>query len=311
MKRLMMLMALMTLTACDYGERADFERERVDGLYKSAMDDYRAGRIDAAVEGFRRAVRKDPANASARFQLACLLQDAKADYLEAFCAYREYLAQHPKSDKAKLATDRLARCELELAKKLADKHGLSDKGAFVKENASLKSDLRAAETRLATADKETESLRARVKALLAERERLLLIVKGVEASLPVSANKPSVKEAKDLLEEDSSEIDRIKMSTDVAALRMEASEEVSDRSSLLPVNTGNLVRVVKEDDVPPKVARQIPETHLVQEGDTLYGISKRYYGRLSVWKRIRDMNKGLISSDNRLHVGDTLKLPRE
>jgi len=312
MRKLMALMALMTLTACDYAERAGFDRERADRLYRSAMEDYRAGRLDAAIDGFRRVVKSDPSNGSARFQLACLLQDSKGDCLGAFCSYHEYLAQHPESDKARLAKDRLAKCELELAKHLASKHGLTDKGGFVKENEALKKDLRAAEVRVATFEKEAESLRSRVTALGAERERLLAIIRGSAPGEAPVAKGPSVREAKDLLEEDDEEgVDRIKMSADAASLRAEASSDLLSGSPLLPANTGAVVRVVKQQDAPKDEVRQIPETYVVQEGDTLYGLSKRYYGRLSAWRKIRDMNKEKISADNRLHVGDTLRLPRE
>ena len=58
-----------------------------------------------------------------------------------------------------------------------------------------------------------------------------------------------------------------------------------------------------------KAVPERPKTYLVKEGDTLYGVSKRFYGSISMWKRIRDANKALISMDNRLHVGDTIVLP--
>jgi len=312
MKKFLALMALTVLTACDYAERADLRKERADSLYKSAMEDYRSGRTDAAIEGFRKAVGRDPANASARFQLACLLQDAKADYIGAFCGYREFLLQHPESDKAKLAKERLEKCELELAKFLAEKHGLADKAVFAKENAALKADLRAAEMRMATAEKAADVLRTRVSALGAERDRLLVIVKGgIGGEEATVAKPPSIKEAKDLLDEEE-DADRIKMSSDVAALKMEAEEELSSGSDILPARkaTTNVVKTVGQTKVPAVAARQIPETYVVQEGDTLYGISKRFYGRLSAWKRIRDMNKALIPMDNRLNAGTTLRLPR-
>lgn len=310
MKRLTALMALALLTACDYVERLDFERERADDLYKSAMEDYQSGRVEAALEGFKKAVRKDPSNASARFQYACLLQDVKTDYRGAFCAYQEYLSQHPESDKAKLAMDRLEKCEFEFAKLLASKYKLSEKDAFVKENEALRGDLRSSEMRVATLEKEAGSLRSRVTSLVAERERLFSVIKGDNLGEGFVASVPRVREAKDLLEEED-ELDRIKMSADVAALRADASEELSDRSLILPVSTGAVTRVVKKKEEAKKESRQIPETYVVQEGDTLYGLSKRFYGRLSAWKNIREMNKALISADNRLHVGDTLKLPQQ
>ena len=52
LKKTMALMALMTLTACDYVQRANPSDEQNDRLYRAAMDDYRAGRLDAAMKGF-------------------------------------------------------------------------------------------------------------------------------------------------------------------------------------------------------------------------------------------------------------------
>ena len=93
------LAALATLTACDYVQQREFRDERSDRLYQAAMADYSAGRLDAAIAGFEKAVKGDPGNASARFQLACLLQDNRHDYLGAICGYREFLMQEPGSDK--------------------------------------------------------------------------------------------------------------------------------------------------------------------------------------------------------------------
>ena len=95
MKKLIAMAALTILTACDYAARKDVRAERDDRAYRAAMDDYRAGRMDAAVAGLEKAVRNDPSNASARFQLACLHQDVKKDYLSAYCGYREFLLQQP------------------------------------------------------------------------------------------------------------------------------------------------------------------------------------------------------------------------
>ena len=69
MKKLIAIAALTILTACDYAARKDVRAERDDRAYRAAMDDYRAGRMDAAIAGLEKAVRNDPANASARFQL--------------------------------------------------------------------------------------------------------------------------------------------------------------------------------------------------------------------------------------------------
>ena len=87
---------------------------------------------------------------------------------------------------------------------------------------------------------------------------------------------------------------------------------MSTGSSLIPVRKPEDV-VVK---TPPPAEKKEeakgptrPKTYVVEEGDTLYGVAKRFYGSIRSWKMIRDANKALISSDNRLKVGDTIVLP--
>ena len=316
MRRMMAMMALMTLTACDYVDRADFRKERADGLYQSAMEDYRSGRLDAAVKGFEKVIRKDPANASARFQLACLLQDARRDCLNAYFGFREYLLQHPDSDKAKLAKARMAICEKELAKVLSKRYGLGESAAVGKELELVRGELKSATMRAEVAEKELASLRGRLASLSDERDRLVKIVKGqgVSEGESMASARPTVREAKDLLEEEDESGDRIKISADAASLKSEGEEEMANASSLLPQQT--VEDVARRDGAASasKVERnptepERPDSYVVQEGDTLYRIAKRFYGRLSAWKEIKDANKAFISADNRLRAGDRIRLP--
>jgi nucleoid-associated protein YgaU len=48
---------------------------------------------------------------------------------------------------------------------------------------------------------------------------------------------------------------------------------------------------------------------VIEEGDTLYKIAIKFYGRTSAWKQIRDANKALITTDGRVKSGDEIKLP--
>ncbi len=308
----MALMALMALTACDRAERKDFREEREDRLYREAMNDYQSGRIEAAVKGFEKAVRNNPANASARFQLACLLQDAKRDYLGAFCGFREYLLQHPDSDKSKLARDRLALCEKEIAKLLSVKHGLADTENLLKEIDVLRRDLAAARERTASSEKNLEESQSRQRSLLAERERLLAVVKGAAGGDEAATAKPSVQEAKDLLEEEDEDT-APKVGDEVAALKAEENGDLSTGSSLLPEKKpGVSPKPVRPEEKKAKDeadAPKRPQTYEVKEGDTLYGISRRFYGSIKDAKRIREANKANISTDGRVRVGDILTLP--
>lgn len=314
MKRLMALMALTVLTACDYSARKDIRNERDDRLYRAAMDDYRAGRMEAALAGFEKAVGNDPANASARFQLACLQQDLKKDYLSAYCGYREYLLQHPESDRSKLAKDRMSDCEREMSRTLATKHGLNSAEESEKRLANALAEIKALKDRVAAAEKNLGSSQERVRALSAERERLLGAVKGIgEVQSDVSDSQSILKEKDSLDRETTEETDqRQDVLTAKHLLEEDDEDEVSTGSSLIPVRKPE--DAVAEETPPPAEKEEDkgparPKTYVVQEGDTLYGVAKRFYGSIRPWKMIREANKALISSDNRLRAGDTIVLP--
>lgn len=319
MRRLTLLITLATLTACDKVGQNDVQTDRGDRSYRSAMADYHAGRMEAAIKGFRSVIEANPANASARFQYACLMQDVKKNYREAFCAYSEYLLQQPKSDKAAIARDRLALCEKELARQLAERHGLIGNADALRELERVRVDLMAAGTRTAAAEKDASALRSRVEALLAERERLVSTIKGDDLDAAELAPKTKVS-AKDLLEEEES-TDRIKMSEDVAQLRAEAEADLAG-TTLLPKQTSADVarheaaeKGKKEMKAREEAARRerdarIPKTYIVEDGDTLFRIAERFYGTISAWRKIRDANKAIISADGRVRAGDTITLPR-
>ena len=295
MKRLMALMALTTLTACDYVARNDLRSEREDRVYREAMDDYRAGRMDAAVKGFEKAVQGNPSNASARFQLACLHQDLKKDFLSAYCGYREYLFQHPESDRAKLARDRLSVCEKEMARSLAEKYALGDASAAERELAALRAELKTYKDRVTAAEKNLGISQERVRALSAEKDRLVASIKGDADAAKDDIGKD---ELADILKEKN---------------LLDEEDETSTGSSLIPVRDAKAPaqpekKPVAEEKSSPKVPDH-PKTYVVEDGDTLYGVSKRFYGSIQYWKQIREANKALISSDNRLRAGDTIVLP--
>ena len=316
MKRLMALMALTVLTACDYSARKDLRNERDDRLYRAAMDDYRAGRMEAALSGFEKAVGNDPANASARFQLACLQQDLKKDHLSAYCGYREYLLQHPESDRAKLAKDRMAICEREMARTLATKHGLNSVGESEKRLANALAEIKALKDRVAAAEKNLGSSQERVRALSAERERLLRAVKGLgDEDRSESPDHQAILREKAALDRETAEETGRQQDVLTAKRLLEEDDrdETSTGSSLIPVRKPGDVAV---QETPPPAGKKEeskgparPKTYVVEEGDTLYGVAKRFYGSIRAWKAIREANKALISSDNRLKAGDTIVLP--
>ena len=58
------------------------------------------------------------------------------------------------------------------------------------------------------------------------------------------------------------------------------------------------------------VARDIPPSYVVQPGDSLTSISRRFYGTSNRWKDIFKANRDRLVSPESLRAGQTLRLPR-
>lgn len=314
-KRLAAAVVLATLTACDYVQQREYKDERADRHYQAAMADYSAGRLDAAAAGFEKAVKANPGNSSARFQYACLLQDKKNDWLGAICHYREFLLQEPGSDKAQLAKDRLAICEQMYANKVAR----GNEGAPAA-NPALAAEKAAAEKKCAKLTGELEAMNGRLAKLADENARLRRMLDAVG---PDDGGTARATDVRSILDDD--EGDRLKLSPDALALFNE--EERADSGLTVPADVaalgtdddgprtalpqGRPAEVVKREK--PKAAEpaheEKPPTYVVEEGDTLYKLALRFYGKRSAWQKIRDANKATVTTDGRIQAGQTLVLP--
>ena len=92
-----------------------------------------------------------------------------------------------------------------------------------------------------------------------------------------------------------------------------AEMDFDSKKIAIAITKANLA--AEESERKMKAAREamkasIPDTYVVQEGDTLYKIALRFYGRTSAWKMIREANKESITTDGRVRTGQTLKLPK-
>lgn len=333
LKRLMIVLPLMTLVACDKLETAEFKKERLAHEYREAMNDYQSGRLDSAVSRFQKICEEDPSNASARFQLACLLQDHAKDYLGAYCAFHEYKMQCPESDKAVLAKDRLVICEHELAKSLAESHGLKMTEENRRTIERLKENIKTHETKEADLAKNVETLSIRNRQLIEETVRLKELMRDqAEAAKDHLATAGDLAEAKQLLDDaesaiagDVSEAKELLAEDDALAEEAVSKDQVSVAKAMLdedPMDDKPLIQQApdakeKRDAAKMKLVttvktkpNEIPDTYVVQEGDTLYKIAVRFYGTSSAWKKIREANKAIVSSDGRVRKGQKLTLPK-
>lgn len=336
---LIVLTAAFALVAgCDFSEKATLSKERGDRAYRAAMADYQAGRLAQASTALKKICAEDPANMSARFQLACLLQDNEKDYAGAYCAYSEYLSQAPASDKAKLAKDRLSAAEAELAKELAKKYELDVAGRNAETLKAVRKQLAEAQQELKKAQKELVEKANRISFLEEESVRLKALMRaeaetssepselagesrpeddealapdrsGIEEAKRLlaetddeaDAEPESVADAKALLEEMTDEPPVIQQAEDAKEKRA-AAKKAADQAK----NEREMLLAAKRAKLEP-----IPEggVYVVQEGDTLYKIANRFYGKTSAWKEIREKNKAIVSTDGRVKAGQKLVLP--
>lgn len=312
------LAGCMLAAGCGEAKRAG-DAERQDATYRAAMAEYSAGRLDQAIDGFEKVLRANPANASARFQLACLLQDRRHDYLGAVCHYREFMLQSPKSDKAQIAGERYAICERMLATELAKKMNLGDNAALAEENAKLRGETEALGRKLAGLEKSlAESERKQVR-FERENERLRKLVAAIgeeteSEEVPLSAADVERVAAEAGEEEDGDPSADIADARAVEAAETAEGADDAAGSMLLPGHGRDKGGRPKAETEKKKGAGQSdlparPDFYVVEEGDTLYKIANRFYGRTSAWREIREANKATVTFDGRVNAGQKLRLP--
>ena len=318
-------------------------KERASRLYQTAMEDLQAGRTDPAIRGFEHVLAQEPGNYSAHFQLATLLQDIKKDYISAIAHYRAYLMVRPASDKATVASDRMRLCDTLLGAEYLRKSGgratekLSEENSKLSENVrKLKEQVKDLEKKLAQAQDEVEQLKDEKKRRLrtlhsigAEAEkggapRKGLVTKEELAKLKAMEGEQQRRRLRpsdvELLNDDALPEDR-PLLAEAKRLKAESEREEEDtprtgKSAPAPTATsstgtagGGPLDSFWAKNTQQKAAGSRPETYVVQPGDTLFKIAKRFYGSANKWRDIREANKTVISSDGRVKVGQEIRLP--
>jgi len=296
-------LSALVIAGCDFVDNRTLDRERADSIYRAAMADYSAGNVDKAVTGLERVIAATPANSSARFQLACLLQDSKKDYLGAICHYREFLLLDRSGEKSGLARERILQCERLLGPELVKKLDIGGNATLAEANEALKEKIAGLEKSNADLEKRLEAAMVRARASAEEVERMRKMLKGESVE---DTSKPKIDTVEALLDdEDDGREDRIKFSKDVKNLIVEGDEEKV--TTPFAVSEKKPEPEKKASDEPPHEER--PAEYVVQDGDTLYKLAIRFYGRKSAWNKIREANKAVISTDGRIKTGQKLVLP--
>lgn len=108
------------------------------------------------------------------------------------------------------------------------------------------------------------------------------------------------------------------LSGDAVISRAEATRLRNENLSLrkdLDEARGRSHAAVADQGAPPAGKTKGPEvggqqTYVVQHGDTLASISRKFYKTSTRWKQILDANRGVITNPKKLSPGQTLVIPK-
>ena len=99
----------------------------------------------------------------------------------------------------------------------------------------------------------------------------------------------------------------------VATVCGDCPNEGTRNSAILIAGNVKGVKKVVADGLtfpePKEEEKEKFEIYEIVSGDTLGGIAKRYYGKASLYTRIHEANKELISDPNKIYPGQKIKIP--
>ena len=332
---------------CGCGQPTDVPNN--SSVRANAMEDFQAGRIDAAIAGFKHVLKSDPKDYLAHFQLATLLQEQRKDYQGALVHFSLYLDMRPAEDKTTLAADRIEECKSMMLAEHARKNGITpprkvDPADGEKKLSADNSRLSAEVARL---QKENKNLRyllsgvgtsgkGRATNLNAEAKKLLAELSVSDAE--EQRQRPLIPTDKELLEDDGDDGPLVASPAVKSQISKVKREEAGGKSRPMsgpaqppPIKKPPLI-IDRSTESDPKPAASAgvahsgglngllggvkkpaspsrPDTYVIQPGDTLMTIASRFYGSRSKWRDIREANKATIPLNGSVRAGQTIKLP--
>ncbi|XOQ44303.1 MAG: LysM domain-containing protein [Clostridium sp.] len=81
------------------------------------------------------------------------------------------------------------------------------------------------------------------------------------------------------------------------------------KKSVVVVQPATNTATVKKEEPAPKVNPKSNGVHVVQSGDTLWAIAKKYYGNGAQYTKIFNANKDKIKNPNLIYPGQKLTIP--
>jgi LysM repeat protein len=75
-------------------------------------------------------------------------------------------------------------------------------------------------------------------------------------------------------------------------------------------NTINRIRIPEAPAAPPTPAAAPETLYEVKPGDTLSALAQRFYGKASLYPKIFEANRDILSNPDLIKVGQKLKIPK-
>ncbi|MBW8040719.1 MAG: LysM peptidoglycan-binding domain-containing protein [Planctomycetes bacterium] len=89
-----------------------------------------------------------------------------------------------------------------------------------------------------------------------------------------------------------------------------AEQEPIGRPSIAPNRPDSPDEIVTDNEQKQPKDAEIPKYHIVQDGETLSGISYKYYGSENQWQKILDTNRNVIKDVKDLRPGMKIIIPK-
>ncbi len=132
--------------------------------------------------------------------------------------------------------------------------------------------------------------------------------------LTLAPTGPRAAEVKNFMKRDELELittlsgDAVVTHSEAARLR---NENLSLRKNLNERSVASAAAAANPSDKTKRANKSAtgPRAHVVQTGDTLFSLSRRYYNSPDRWKDIMNANKNSVSDPGKLKVGQTLTIP--
>ena len=271
-RTLWILAGLLMLSACDAPRKADYV-EVESKYYLAAKQKVREGDYEQALQNFLKVIERYPESPESHLEAGVIYLQQESEPVMAIYHFNEYLRLKPDSREAPFVEELILSAKKRFAESLP---GNPFKNAV--NRMELLETIAALKKQMETINTENLSLKKQNAELKAQLNNTRDTMRGIFSS---SANETTT-------------ADTSTNSVESQPLLLNQAER-QQVQAVIPAQTEG---------------SRIPETYQVKPGDSLYAISKNFYGDADHIQAIFQANRNILQSVNDLRPGQVLVLPR-